>query len=134
VAHAFNPSVLASTSGPVHVSQKHAFALHEEQRLPSLCTTSARCFLVSVLKAGNVSSSLLDPEFLSQNYDFKSSYSQTRWWQCTPLIPALRRQKQLNGSLRPAWCTELIPGQPGLHRGNPVPETTKKKKKKKKRM
>jgi hypothetical protein len=38
--------------------------------------------------------------------------NKSRWY--TPLIPALGRQRFL--SSRPAWSTELVPGQPGLHR------------------
>ena len=30
-------------------------------------------------------------------------------------------------SSRPAWSTEQIPGQPGLHRKNPVSEKEKKR-------
>jgi hypothetical protein len=37
------------------------------------------------------------------------------WW-CMPLTPALGRQSQVNLSLRPAWSTELVLGQLGLHR------------------
>jgi len=45
-------------------------------------------------------------------------------WQCTPLIPA-----EAGGFLgsRPAWSTEWVPGQPGLHR-----ETLSQKNKKEK--
>jgi hypothetical protein len=36
----------------------------------------------------------------------------------TPLIPSLMKQRQAELSLssRPAWTTELVSGQPGLHR------------------
>jgi hypothetical protein len=35
-----------------------------------------------------------------------------------PIVPALGRQRQVDGSLslRPAWSTEQVPGWPGLHR------------------
>jgi hypothetical protein len=33
-----------------------------------------------------------------------------------PLIPALQKQKLVNLSVRPAWSTEQVPGQLGLHR------------------
>lgn len=33
-----------------------------------------------------------------------------------PLIPALGKQRQVDVSLRPAWSTDEVPGQPGLQR------------------
>ena len=43
-------------------------------------------------------------------------------WLHTPLIPALRRQRQSYLSLRLAWSTEQVLGQPGLHRETLWPE------------
>lgn len=49
------------------------------------------------------------------------------WAVHTLLIPALRRQRQVDLCLRPAWFTKQVPGQPGLHRGNPVSKTNNNK-------
>ena len=50
----------------------------------------------------------------------KASHSQV-WWR-TLVIPALGgRSKQISVSSRPAWSTEWVLGQPGLHR-NPASE------------
>jgi hypothetical protein len=53
-----------------------------------------------------------------------------QWWH-TPLIPVLGRQRQVEFlSSRPAWSTEWVPGQPGLHRETlsqkTKPQTNKK--------
>jgi hypothetical protein len=41
----------------------------------------------------------------------------TRNWWHMPLVPALRRQRQVAlWDSRPAWSTERVPGQPGLHK------------------
>jgi hypothetical protein len=40
----------------------------------------------------------------------------SRAWWCKPLIPALRRQRQVDFWERPAWSTKWVPGQPGLCR------------------
>ena len=39
-------------------------------------------------------------------------------------------EAEAGGSLssRPAWSTEQVPGQPGLHRGNPVSKQNKQTK------
>jgi len=53
------------------------------------------------------------------------------WWR-TPLIPSTW-EAETGGFLssRPAWSTECVPGQPGLHRETLSQKTKKKKKKKK---
>jgi len=44
--------------------------------------------------------------------------------QCMPLIPALRRHRQVDVlSVRPAWSTEQVPGQLGLHKETLSPKT-----------
>jgi hypothetical protein len=41
----------------------------------------------------------------------------------TSLIPALRRGRQvISGSLRAAWSTERVPGEPGLEQRKLVPK------------
>jgi len=49
---------------------------------------------------------------------FKPKTKQNRLWWLLPLIPALRRQRQMNLFLcsRPAWSTEQVLGEPKLHR------------------
>jgi hypothetical protein len=49
-----------------------------------------------------------------------------------PLIPAFGRQREIFVSLRSAWSTEQVPGQPELHRGNPVSKNKQTKNKNKK--
>jgi hypothetical protein len=36
-----------------------------------------------------------------------------QWW-CTPLVAALRRQRQMTMSLRSAWSAWRVSGQPGI--------------------
>ena len=56
-----------------------------------------------------------------------------QWW-CTPLIPALGRQRAGRFlSSRPAWFTEWVSGQPGLHRETLSQKLKKEKKKKRRR-
>jgi hypothetical protein len=64
-----------------------------------------------------------------------------KWWWCTPLIPALGRQRQVDGSMssRPAWSTSEFQNSQGytekpcLEKKNPPPTPPPKKKIKKKR-
>ena len=65
-------------------------------------------------KACTTESHLVQPA--SALMETKSLYHARQWWH-TPLIPALRRQRQVDlFSLRPAWSTERVLGKPGLHR------------------
>lgn len=52
------------------------------------------------------------------------TWLQSRWevsGVCTPLLPALRKQKQEGG--QPAWSTEPIPGQARLHNETLTPSS-----------
>ena len=46
---------------------------------------------------------------------FKKKESARRWW-CTPLNPALEAGRCMNS--RTTWCTEGVPGQPGVQRNS----------------
>ena len=62
-------------------------------------------------------------EHLSKNKIF---YHVLVWW-CVHLIPALwsqsQRPKPTSESSTPAWATQRVPGQPGLHRDPSPPKS-----------
>lgn len=47
----------------------------------------------------------------------------------TPLVPALKGEKQADLSSRPFWSTEQAPRQPGLYRKTLSPKGKKKERK-----
>ena len=68
---------------------------------------------------------VLSPTYQTQISSSRNENAPWRWWR-TPFIPALGRQKQADLlSSRPAWSTQQVPGQPGLH-GEALSQKTKK--------
>lgn len=65
----------------------------------------------------------------------KNVFTQDQVWQCTPLIPALRRLRWISIS-RPVWTMQRVLGQPGLlldYTVRPISENQNQEKEKRKR-